>query len=350
MNIYKKCMIVTIIVITLIILSQLWMVRHEIKKSMRENMEDGVVSDEQKNEVNSLINNAVVQSMGNYKISDLDLPLKQYCIKASCNSAKSGIYMNLDMISHLLERGCRFLDFEIYSFDGKPYVAYSTDSENMNMDSKNKLPLSSVLQRINRDAFHEPTPNTEDPLFIHFSIRTNNTSVYEKIATSVHVNLKKYLYKKEVTPNTLLSEIMGKYVLIIDKSTSPNYMNYPECNGSPCYNLKEYLNMESGTDSVRNDTESFIMNIRKDPPYITDDNVKTDVEKLRIISPNNITLLVSNNPKSYSLIRDYGAQIICYDYTHADSHLQHYENIFYEHNSAFVPLSKCLKYIEENTK
>ena len=58
---------------------------------------------------------------GHPKIGDIrslekkysDLPLKEYCIKASYNSAVSGNYVNKNMLKHVLSRGCRFLDLEI---------------------------------------------------------------------------------------------------------------------------------------------------------------------------------------------------------------------------------------------
>ena len=43
--------------------------------------------------------------------NDTHLPLSQYVIKASYNSALTGNYVNKDMIKYILSRGCRFLDF-----------------------------------------------------------------------------------------------------------------------------------------------------------------------------------------------------------------------------------------------
>ena len=73
---------------------------------------------------------------------NLNLPLREYCIKSSYNTALSGKYVSTDMIKYVLTRGCRFLDFEIFYVDNGPCVAYSVDPTFVTVTSKNTIKLS----------------------------------------------------------------------------------------------------------------------------------------------------------------------------------------------------------------
>ena len=43
-----------------------------------------------------------------------NMPLHEYCIKSSYNSACSGDYVSANMVKEVIKRGCRFLDFEVF--------------------------------------------------------------------------------------------------------------------------------------------------------------------------------------------------------------------------------------------
>ena len=51
------------------------------------------------------------------KTNDTSLPINQYFVKASWNTAYNSYsnIMDLSMVTTVLSRGCRFIDFEIYS-------------------------------------------------------------------------------------------------------------------------------------------------------------------------------------------------------------------------------------------
>ena len=55
---------------------------------------------------------------------------------------------------------------------------------------------------------------------------------------------------------------------------------------------------------------------------------------------------MNNNPKSDILIKDYGVQIVCFNFFNFDKNFEKYEDMFFHFNSAFVPLSKCITYIK----
>jgi hypothetical protein len=272
--------------------------------------------------------------------------LRDYCIKASSDSAYSGGYMNLDMIKYVIRRGCRFLDFGVYIKDKIPVVGYSTSvlyDPSFNSFTSYDLPVSLVgcLNSCMSTAFTTTAPNPDDPLFIQLRINTNINDAFESIATVIDSTLKPKLYKGEVTSTTNLADLMGKIVLIVDRSTSPGYKNYPKCSkgDQACRNLKDYVNMESGSSYLRIYTESELSNQMMNPP-------DPGVYLMRIVKPNSPLLFGTKNPDSMHLIKNYGAQIIAQDFYVNDSNLASYENLFKTYKSAFVPIKTAMEYIK----
>jgi hypothetical protein len=159
----------------------------------------------------------------------------------------------------------------------------------------------------------------------------------------------------KVSGDTKLSQLMGKIIFIIDKTTAPEYMKYPQCNSSdenvPCYNLDNYMNMESGGDNLRIYSYSRITNQAITPPEIRDDGITTDTIKYKMVIPDAGTSMkifgILRNPNFDTLVADYGVQIACYRFYENDTNLMNYEEAFSKHKSAFVPISKMIKYLEQ---
>jgi hypothetical protein len=172
---------------------------------------------------------------------------------------------------------------------------------------------------------------------------------------TIDTNLKPRLYNGKVSGDTKLSQLMGKIIFIIDKTTAPEYMKYPECNSSdenvPCYNLDNYMNMESGGDNLRIYSYSRITNQAITPPEIRDDGLTTDTINYKMVIPDAGTSMkifgILRNPNFDTLVADYGVQIACYRFYENDTNLMNYEESFSKHKSAFVPISKMIKYLEQ---
>ena len=181
-----------------------------------------------------------------------DYSLRNYCIKSSFNSAYTGSYVNRNMVKYVLSRGCRFLDFEVYVKDGIPIVAYSTaqyDPSFTHFTSKSPaISLDGVCSTIMANAFTDASPNPEDPLFVQLRIKTYLQSAYSAIAEVVMSTLTAKLYQGKVTLDTPLPALMGKIVLIVDKSSSPGYKDIVDCNPNDieCYNLKTWSIWKAG--------------------------------------------------------------------------------------------------------
>ena len=304
-------------------------------------------------------------------ILDAYLPLREYAIKASYNSAVTGKYVSLDAIKHVISRGARFLDFEVYMIDNNLYVAQSNDASYKTIDSDNKILLDDVLSTTVISGFTAPCPNPEDPLFIQLRIKSANTEIYKKVAMSIDNNLKHKLYRDasgkiaQVDPNvTMLSDIMGKVIMVIDKIVAPEYDIAPSCpppveksklcanpenkksplcniEETPCYNLTKYANMISGSESLFTYSFESLLKQTTSPVNINDDKKTTDVTKMKIALPD-IDNSNVGNPDAEPLIRDHGVQIICYRFYKKDANFTKYEKLFKDAELGIVPLAKIV--------
>jgi len=300
----------------------------------------------QQSQLTSIQNTATGSGITNVAIdASKDNSLRNFCIKASYNSAFTGSYVNRDMVKYVLSRGCRFLDFEVFVKDGIPIVAYSASTTDPSYTYFTSLApaisLSGVFSTIMSNAFTSTSPNPADPLFIQLRIKTYLHSAYSDIAQLTMATLGDKLYPNKITVNTPLNELMGKIVLVIDGQSSPGYQNYSDCSpkDATCYSLKRLANIESGNDLLRIYTCNSLMNQSTNPP---DPNVYL----MRIVLPNLGFFYGSQNSDSMYLIQNYGAQIVTEAFYTNDALLASYENMFRTYKSAFVPIPLALQYAQ----
>jgi len=280
-----------------------------------------------------------------------DNALRNYCIKASSNSAYTGEYMNLNMVKYVLSRGCRFLDFEVYMKDGVPIVAYSNNKNSVDTFTSEApaVSLAGAFSTVMSNAFSDTSPNSNDPIFIQLRIKTYLSTAYSKIATIIHGTLGPKLHGQAVsktkydavpvTLDTQLPELKGKVILIVDQSSSPGYANYATCSpdNTDCASLTDYVNMNSNSQSIRLYSENSLSFQPINPP-------DPATYLLRIVFPslgffNNLT-----NADTFYLIENYGAQIIAQAFYTNDTNLSSYEALFNEYKTAFVPLTTAVQY------
>ena len=279
-----------------------------------------------------------VQSMGN-------LPLKEYCIKSSYNSACSGTFMNLNTIKYILQRGCRFLDFELYYINQNVVVGFSDDG--YTMLSKNTLALTDVFASLISNGFSAPSPNLGDPLFVQLRIRTTDPQAYQNIATAITSGLSTRLFKGNVNGNTLINTIMGKIVLVVDAQVSGDYSMYPICNtgDNNCKSLGMLVNMQSNIYPLYKYNSKQMTNLLSNPPAMYDSH-NSDITVLRMIEPATSTETV--NPNSSLFIQNYGVQIVENRFYMTDTALNKYEQFFRDNKMAFVPFYIALPYLHKS--
>jgi hypothetical protein len=368
MNVVKKVLIVVIILLVIYIILRLLKNRIEIQKKIStENFT--LFGSAKDNEISYLKNTSSVSIQN---CTHKSYPLREYVIKTAYNTALTGDYVNTDMITYVLERGCRFLDFEVF-YIGKTVrdkmglssttytaqVGYSNDNTFTTLTTLNSIPLDEVLTTVVSNAFSSPCPNTLDPIFINLRIKSNNKDVYKAVAASIDNTIKDKLFVDTSTDNnifpaipvtrdTLFSDVAGKVILCVDKTTVRNYKDYTSCDDVKglCYDLTNYINMETGGEDLNLLKYSEVVDQCVIPISINDDNMTTNVKTMKYVVPNikNDNLL---NPGISNFILKYSAQIPAYRFYKNDRHLRIYEEFFDEHKSAFVPLAIAITYFKK---
>jgi hypothetical protein len=267
-------------------------------------------------------------------VRNTGLPLREYCMMSSYNTALTGTKVNLDMVVNVLKRGCRFIDLEIYYIGNKPVVGYSTDIKDFNLQVDNTIPLGQVLNKISLVGFSE-TPNSNDPIFINLRVKTSKAELYNKIASTLEGTVGPRLYRNKGTnASTIsapLSNFMGKIVILIDDA-----IEVPQKN-----DLSKYANLVFNRNGVRSYTAPMLSAEFITPPRIKDDGKSTDVTMLKIVIP-----AENENSDMKKFVNEYGTQVLFNRFYQPDDNLKEMERVFSDIGSAFVPISQMLKYFK----
>jgi hypothetical protein len=112
--------------------------------------------------------------------------LINYHVKSAYNCCCGDGYKNnfvaLCALEYCIANGCRFLDFEIYSYNNDPIIASSTVPDNFIKETYNALLLSDVLTIIIEQAFDaNKTTCANDPLILNFRVKSTNITMLEKM-------------------------------------------------------------------------------------------------------------------------------------------------------------------------
>jgi len=258
--------------------------------------------------------------------------LRDYYIMSAYNCCCIGEYENsyveYDAMKYAIKRGARLLDFEVYSIDDMPVIAASASETNFYKGTYNSLPFAETMKQADKFAFAGGvSPNSSDPLLIHLRIKSSNTKILPKIASSLqqafHSRLlgPQYSYESngENFTKTPVKELMGKVVIIVNKGANQTFKGTK---------LEEFINITSGNVFMRNLREH---DVKYTPDYqeLTEHNKKN----MTIAMPDLATHL--NNP-SMSLNKKYGIQCSCMNFQHMDENLEYCIDYFNKNNSAFV--------------
>lgn len=274
-----------------------------------------------------------------------DNALRHYCIKSASNCAYTDGYMNMNMVKHVLSRGCRFLDMEVYMKEGVPIVAYSTNKQSLETFTSRgpALSLQGVFSTIMSNAFSETSPNPHDPLFLHLRIKTYDGTAYTKIAKLIKSQLGNKLYVDgqgnavPVTLDTQVPNLSGKVVVIVDQHASPGYDNYATCSpeNTDCYSLAKMTNMTSNSHQIRTYQQKDLTFQPINPP-------DPAVYLFRIVFPDIGYFENTYNADSLYLMKNYGVQAVAQAFFVNDANLRSYEEIFRNKKSAFIRLESVL--------
>tara|TARA_B100001057_G_scaffold334260_1_gene334860 strand:+ start:1317 stop:3008 length:1692 start_codon:yes stop_codon:yes gene_type:complete len=137
-------------------------------------------------------------------------PLVNYYIKGSYNSCCAGdfynSYVTLKPLEIIIKTGARVLDFQIYSINGEPVIAASSNDLLSLKGSYNYLTLDEVFAVITKYAF--TCRNGEDPLFLNFRIYSEKTNIYPKLAQAISNHFGRKLLGPEYGKEGVSGEII----------------------------------------------------------------------------------------------------------------------------------------------
>lgn len=125
-----------------------------------------------------------------------NLPLREYYIKSSFNSAYQGGDVSIDGIAARLSEGYRFLDFNLYSASGQEvFVGFSQG--NTPMGGSGNLRFSEALKYVTSNAFIKPTKQniatqvswdyTKRPLIINLRVFRAPGSAIDIVANIANI-------------------------------------------------------------------------------------------------------------------------------------------------------------------
>lgn len=342
MHIFKKFLILVIVFISIFIIYRL---SHAQKL-------EGFGEEEIENITKS--NEPV--TISNMQDKFMDLPLREFIVKSSYNSAISGEYANQEMIRILLQRGVRLLDFEIYTDNNIEYVSFSKDNDftmNTSNEPADRLSFANAMSTVNAYSFIMPSPSPNDPLFVSLRIKNqlNNAeqkNVYKRIADIFKTSFPTRLYQDaagkaiDVNSATPLRDIMGKVVIIFDTANKfSNYKNDCTDTANACSEIYPFVNIPANVTSglpIYN-YDDITSKIHK-RVFPQGDGYGTDIDTFTMVAPPSDDVI--QIPPPINVIKSFFPQFLLYKFYIKNSNLEEYENIFNQANSSFVPISVFL--------
>lgn len=247
-----------------------------------------------KNTLNN--SNAKTGIMADYP-NILNLPVSQFAVKSSYNSACSGDkshFISSEMLMYTLSRGCRFIDLEISNIitdaskkTGTPYVVYPDYNSNIPIDVNKCSTLDSILKTVvkygvmsTQSSSAGPTPNYSDPLFLHLRINADPLykNLYQDVAACIKKNLIDYLYGHTNIQPTKISvkDFVTKSITPVSENKSVS-QKFISLNENTKASLKKYLEANLQAEKVFSELQDYVLKNN-----IADMNVYEFVDKLPV--------------------------------------------------------------------
>lgn len=270
--------------------------------------------------------------------------LRDYYIKAAHNAFNPEKFKNttvsMDAFLYVIARGCRFVDFEVFSVENEPVIASSSVNSYNYKETYNHIPVAEAFEVLGSYVFSgAKCPNPGDPFIIHMRMMSQNITMYDNLAKiiSQSKSVARYLlgpkYGREYQTNDLgnedLLDFKGKIILIVD-GTNPIYRKTK---------LFELVNMSSKSLFLSKYTYFGVKNVG-DPAVFKDSNKKN----MCLVLPEKAGRPINqghNGPFTW------GCQIVamCFQEEARDEKLKAYEDKFSSVGYAFVLKPEDLRYV-----
>ncbi len=354
-----KLLILVIIFMTGYVVYNLFQKNAEIKKQMEHEI--------QKNENHSLeefsdLTAAKDMSKLNDEASALGLGLdikpvpekyynfliKEFIMKSSYNSAIVGGSANKEAIKFVLKRGCRVLDFEIYTrrddkdFE-REYISYSEDPQYKSINTELDLSMEDAFMTVIGNAFTS-APAPKDPLFIHLRIKNHSRDAYKRIVKSLETNFGSKMYNKKVNGSTKIGDLMDKIVVILDTTSAPDYDNYGSClksDGTDCVPFSVYIQLRSGmVDFPKYSYIDYGSSCMISSPISIADDGRTDMKSFYMVTPPQVGNVEA--PTVAELAKQ-PCQMVLMKFYNQTPALKSYEKLFNKCESSFCLISTLIK-------
>lgn len=253
---------------------------------------------------------------------------KNYYVKSAynccCGDGYKNNFVNLCALEKCISNGCRFLDFEIYSYNNKPIVASSTANSNYIKETYNSLDLGDVLSSVTTRAFDAIHTNcSRDPLILNFRVMSTNLTMLERmgalfeqyldLATS-DVNsfriMKQHNYTTGTILNVKMSDLYKTIIVICDFYPSNNIIE----TNNVLSKLKTYINLKGKSAFCK--TYRYTEIAGKTTQFID------DTKRNYVIVLPNLNNSVNNN--EFAIAYGYGCNAIAMKYQTKDANLESY--------------------------
>lgn len=266
--------------------------------------------------------------------------LRDYYIMSSYNSCCNGDfnngYVSNDALKQVIKRGVRVLDFEVYSVDGKTVIAASENNNYYQKGTYNALAFEDVMKTVERNAYSASTcPNFNDPLFLHFRIKSTQPHVFKDMTNTLMSVFKQRRlgnrYNNESNGENIGNEpiqnFIGKVVFMCDRSN----------NAYTKSELEEIINITSGSHFLQQ-YKNYDIEYTHNYQDIINNNKKN-----MAITSQDYHLNDTTNMNA-SLHMKYGVQMICMNFQSVDENLVFYLDNFNKNGHAFLLKPQELRY------
>ncbi len=274
-----------------------------------------------------------------------DYPIRDFYIKSSYNSCASGQFKNdwvdLCALDNVIKQGCRVLDFEIYSVNDKAVVAVSNSTKFTEKGTYNSIPLESVIKHISENAISQSMstntcPNSNDPLFLHFKIKSEHIEIYDALADCLVEYLDGWLLPSEYSYEnhgnnlgmTSIKNLLGKVIIMIDKVDGMKIKQSK---------LDELVNILGNSAFLR----SLYYNDVVHTPDM-DELIDFNKKNMTICYPN---LSYKSDNYNSSITMQYAVQMSAMCYQTQDTFLEAYNTLFNSSGYAFILKPEKFRYI-----
>ena len=364
MHIVKKLLILLIVIVSFVIIHRLLKQNSEVKEQIEkqimglkmEGFETATKVGDQSIKAEAEILDTSASALGREltlkPVSEKysSFPLREFMIKSSYNSAIINKTASTDAIDFVLKRGCRLIDFEIYTRNltnakETEFVSYSDDPEHMSIKTGLTLTLEKALLFVAANAFSGLSPLPNDPIFIQLRVKNNSKESFNRTSKAITTIFGERLYKKPVSGSTPIKEIMGKVVIILDAISSRNYENQANCpaDGTElnCISYTDYVSLVSGTVDLPKYSYAEYYELSS-APVMVDTSDRTDVSRFIMVTPPKISGNNNLMPDANSL-KQLPVQMMLVPFYEQTEKLKKYEEIFNNCKSAFCPLGPFIR-------